>query len=184
MIEENEIWIDVKGYEFLYKISNLGNIKSLKREVSNGNGTRIIKEKLLKPVKDDIGRLNIALWKNNKYKNFKLSRLVLVNFVGECPEGMECCHNDGDCQNNNLNNLRWDSRKNNVLDKFKHETMLFGEKITNSKLKEFQVVEILELLKTKNYSQIEISKIYNVSQVVISKIKNKKLWKHLNNSIF
>lgn len=28
----NEIWKDIKGYEGLYQISNLGNVKSLSRQ--------------------------------------------------------------------------------------------------------------------------------------------------------
>ena len=33
-----EIWKDIKGYEELYQVSNLGRIKSLKRKVYAGNG--------------------------------------------------------------------------------------------------------------------------------------------------
>ena len=33
-----EIWKDIKGYEGLYQVSNLGRIKSLKRKVYAGNG--------------------------------------------------------------------------------------------------------------------------------------------------
>lgn len=41
-----EIWKDIKGYEGLYQISNLGRVKSLQRKVKNKNGYRIIKEKI------------------------------------------------------------------------------------------------------------------------------------------
>ena len=46
-----EIWKDIKGYEGLYQISNLGNVKSLKRNRFNYRLQRMIvvnKEKLLK----------------------------------------------------------------------------------------------------------------------------------------
>lgn len=45
-----------------------------------------------------------------------VSRLVCEAFHGSCPDGMECCHNDGDCQNNRASNLRWDTRESNVRD--------------------------------------------------------------------
>lgn len=46
-----EIWKDIVGYEGLYQISNLGNVKSLKRNRFNYRLQRMIvvnKEKLLK----------------------------------------------------------------------------------------------------------------------------------------
>lgn len=55
-------------------------------------------------------------------------RLVLLAFVGPCPEEMEACHNDGNPKNNMLENLRWDTRVNNHADKHKHGTSLEGRR--------------------------------------------------------
>ena len=49
---------------------------------------------------------------------------------------------------------------------------------SSSKLKDYQVFEILELLNTK-IKQTEIAKIYNVSKYCISLIKNNKSYKHI-----
>ena len=43
-----EKWKDIKGYEGLYQVSNLGNIKSLNRTTNIPNAKRIEKEKILK----------------------------------------------------------------------------------------------------------------------------------------
>jgi hypothetical protein len=60
---------------------------------------------------------------NGRYAKIKrLGRLVLEVFVGPCPEGMVCCHNDGNKLNNRLSNLRWDTQKNNEQDKKRHGT--------------------------------------------------------------
>ena len=32
-----EIWKDIEGYEGLYQVSNLGRVKSLKRDITNTN---------------------------------------------------------------------------------------------------------------------------------------------------
>ena len=52
-----EIWKDIKGYEGRYQVSNLGNVKSLDREIVYSNG-KVYKQKghKLKPTlkKQDI----------------------------------------------------------------------------------------------------------------------------------
>ena len=41
-----EVWKDIKGYEGLYQISNLGRIKSLKRKVRYQNSFKTLKERI------------------------------------------------------------------------------------------------------------------------------------------
>ena len=53
-------------------------------------------------------------------KTLKVHRLILETYIGPCPEGMECCHNNGNRFDNRLKNLRWDSLSNNMEDKIKH----------------------------------------------------------------
>jgi hypothetical protein len=50
----------------------------------------------------------------------KVHRLVLETFVGPCPDGMECCHNNGDPADNRLENLRWDTLSSNAYDRVEH----------------------------------------------------------------
>lgn len=65
-------------------------------------------------------------------------RLVLEAFVGPCPEGMECCHEDGNPGNNKRSNLRWDTHYNNMEDRRKHGTLSEGARIGTSKLTSIQ----------------------------------------------
>lgn len=103
----SEIWKDVIGYEGLYKVSNMGRIKSCIR----------IKERLMKIDKTDkYGYIVIHLYKNGKMKNLFAHRLVLEAFVGICPKDMQCCHYDGIKTNNKLDNLRWGTQIDNVKD--------------------------------------------------------------------
>lgn len=46
---------------------------------------------------------------------------------------MECCHNDGNPSNNTLDNLRYDSRSGNSMDKVRHGTHNRGTNHWNSK---------------------------------------------------
>jgi len=70
---------------------------------------------------------------------------------------MEACHNDGNNLNNELENLRWDTHKNNIGDSIIHGTMVdnSGSRHGMSKLNESQVRIIKYLLKTKVLDQTE-----------------------------
>lgn len=50
---------------------------------------------------------------DNKMHSVKVHRLVYMTFVGEIPEGMQVDHINGDASNNNLDNLRCVSPKEN-----------------------------------------------------------------------
>jgi len=111
---------------------------------------------------------------NNKQKILRPHKLVLEAFVGKAPQGMECCHNDGNQANNNLENLRWDTPKNNHADKLKHGTSNTGERCNWAKLTKEQVIAIRQDTRT----QKEIAAEYGVQQSQISRIKNGARWIH------
>lgn len=48
-----------------------------------------------------------------KNRNYRIHRLILEVFVGLCPPGLECDHIDRNRINNNINNLRWVTKKIN-----------------------------------------------------------------------
>lgn len=58
-----------------------------------------------------------------------------------------------------------------------------GSKNNASKLSEEQVLEIINLLLAKKYTQKEIGNHFNVSEDCIGAIKNKKNWKYLTENI-
>ena len=125
--------------------------------------------------------LQVSLYQNKKVCKRPIHRLVLETFVGPCPEGMECCHCDGDAQNNALKNLRWDSRSNNRQDAIQHGTHVDnrGERCGNSKLNMLQVRIIRRLLEFGSLTQREIGKTFGVDQTNIHYIKIKKSWSHI-----
>ena len=66
-----EVWKDVVGYEGLYQVSNIGNVKSL----VGWNGHKYVKrEKILKPSMTSTGYRKIELTKERQ-KN-------LIKFIG------------------------------------------------------------------------------------------------------
>jgi hypothetical protein len=140
-----EVWRSVVGYEGYYEVSTWGRVRSVDRVVDwytprwDVHTTKTFRGRVLKIcllTRDAAGTYKtptVTLSKNGKLKPRMIHQLVLTSFVGPCPEGMECCHWDGDPTNNRLDNLRWDTRKNNHADKRRHGTLLTGERATMSR---------------------------------------------------
>lgn len=96
-----EIYKDIEGYENLYQVSNLGNVKSLKRN------------QLLRPSNND-GYLCVVLSKYNKQKTYKIHRLVAQAFIPNPDNLPQVNHKDENPSNNSVDNLEYcDCKYNN-----------------------------------------------------------------------
>ena len=97
-----EIWKDIVGYEGLYQVSNIGRVKSIKRD-------KILKEQL-----NERGYLRVSLSKNGKHKTWRVHRLVMITFIGYVEGKDQVNHIDGDKTNNRLDNLEYVTPKENT----------------------------------------------------------------------
>ncbi len=122
--------------------------------------------------------INNAITVSIKGKRIYLGRLILQAFVGPCPNGMECCHNDGNPANNHVDNLRWDTRKNNVADTIKHGRHPCGESSGQAKLTDAKVRKARQFRREGKLHQ-EIADILGVSRTAITVLLGGKTWKHL-----
>lgn len=104
----------------------------------------------------------------------KVHRLVLRAFKGECPDGMEGCHNDGDPGNNHIDNLRWDTPANNHADKIAHGTTNRGERCGTAKLTLEQVRAIRKDTRLCRIIAAELG----VRATAISRIRAGTRWQH------
>lgn len=111
-----------------------------------------------------------------------IHRIILHTFIGECPKGMECCHNNGMPADNRLKNLRWDTRSSNAKDAFKHGTRnslpprYAGEKHPRAKLTRVEVEDIKQLLSEKKLTQKEIGLRFGVARTTITGIHSGQRW--------
>lgn len=96
-----EVWKDIKNYEGLYQISNLGRVKSFPRK-----GTQTKEERILKYKYDKKGYCCVSLH-NKKPKPFKVHRLVAMAFIENKEGKVQVNHIDGDKKNNRVDNLEW-----------------------------------------------------------------------------
>jgi len=125
------------------------------------------------------GYMAATLHKNRKQYHCFVHRLVLETFVSKCTINMECRHLDGNKLNNNLNNLKWGTSKENTADRKKHGTMyipnLKGEDCGQAKLSNQDVKTIFKMLKN-NVARHLICFIYEITDRHLRRIKNGKRW--------
>lgn len=99
-----EVFRDIDGYEGLYQISNLGNVKSLKWG----------KERILKPIINTYGYEFVHLSINNKSKCCLIHTLVAQAFLPN-PQGLnEINHKDENITNNCVDNLEYCTHTYNI----------------------------------------------------------------------
>ena len=174
-----EKWKDCIGWEGLYQVSNYGSVKSCERKKMGSMGVRSYGGVTLKPFYGGRGRgyKTVSMTDGGRRIHARVHVLVLKAFRGMPPKGHESCHNDGNIDNNNLDNLRWDTRKNNHADKKKHGTWQGGENNPFSKLTETDVKEIRQ--KHGLHTNAEIAKMYGVCKGTIESVLYGVTWKHV-----
>lgn len=107
--QTGEEWRPVVGFEGLYEVSNLGRVKSLKREFTDSMGRHIIRPfKILKIlIQSQTGYPYLTLHKNKKQYHPNIHRLVAEAFLPN-PDNLPCVnHKDEDRTNSILSNLEW-----------------------------------------------------------------------------
>ena len=105
-----EVWRDVKGYEGLYQVSNMGRVKSLGRKDRFG---RVIKERILEPAVTHNGYLRVGLRVDGKQKMLRVHRLVCEAFHENPDNKSEVNHVNEDKTDNRACNLEWSTRTEN-----------------------------------------------------------------------
>jgi hypothetical protein len=117
METQNEIWKDVKDYEGLYLVSNLGRIKSLKRTVKRIDGkVNFINERILKEKKSGANYRAVELCGLGNKRTSTTStihRIVAKAFIENPENKPDVNHLDGNKGNNQASNLQWSTKSEN-----------------------------------------------------------------------
>ena len=110
-----EVWKDIKGYEGLYKVSNTGKVKSLEKRHGRGKGY-IVPERLLRLITKKNGYVVVSLLKKSKAKQKFVHILVAESFLNHKSGNRKVVidHKDNNPANNNLNNIRVVTQRDNV----------------------------------------------------------------------
>jgi hypothetical protein len=108
-MNNTEIWKDIPGYEGMYQVSNMGNVKSLSKEkLHNGKYPITTNEKVLKPSPNNLGYLLVGLCSNGLKKTMRVHTLVAMAFLNHKSDGTNKIVVD------HINNIKTDNRLVNL----------------------------------------------------------------------
>ena len=183
-----EVWRGVKGYEGLYEVSNMGNIKSLDKIHSRnvvGLESYLVKGKMLKPRPTKQGYLLVALFKDGKRDDVAVHRVVGDAFVqGKTDINKTINHKNGIKWDNRAENLEWCSQmaNNRHAKENGYLVALKGEDNPCSKLRDRDVRRIKMAMRC-GMSQRSLAYIYKVGKSTIGQISTGRNWKHIKLNI-
>ena len=108
-----EVWKDIKGYEGLYQVSNLGRVKALEKRVDIGKCHKNFKEHFLA---EGISRgyKFVVLCRDGKNVTRRIHRLVAETFMPNDNKSLQVDHIDRNRSDNRLCNLRWVTKLENM----------------------------------------------------------------------
>lgn len=172
-----EIFKPIPSWEGYYSVSNHGNVRSEQRIIKEKttNKSYEIPEKMLKKSLDNSGKgyYRISLSKNSKIKYIQIHRLVCWTFLGKQEKGTEIRHIDGNCKNNNLTNLAYGTKSDNMQDAIRHGTFPLLGRRPGAKFN----INIIKQIASEKGTLTEISKKFNIKVGVIRQIKMGETWK-------
>jgi len=179
---KNEIWKDLREYHG-YQASNMGRIKSLKKEWMAGRNTKRTHGDIILKPKVDNGYYRVTLCKEGtRRKTTKISRLVMLAFHGK--SGLIVNHKDCNKLNDKLDNLEYCTLSENVQHAIKNNRFnpKHGETHPDAVLKERQVRVIKYIAKYLNPPRGTFKRIADTLRVnknTVYDIAKGKNWKHV-----
>lgn len=196
---DGEVWRPVLHAEGEYEISSYGRVKrlayfaTLQNQVTSWQ--QFMPTRILKANPDTRGYPQVKVKCKGEPRIARVHRLVAESFL-EPPslslieatrvanvDYVVVNHLDGNTFNPRLENLEWCTVSHNnshiTAKKQAGYKKAQGSNSYNSVLVEKDVLEILDLLRYKVYSQEKIAEIYGVKQITISNLWCGRSWSHL-----
>lgn len=166
-----EIWKPVIGYEGNYEISNLGRLKN------------IYKCKKILKTYNSSGYKRVKLFKNKIGTHILVHRLVAQAFIPNPENKPQVNHIDSNRSNNNVINLEWCTQRENYVHCIKmgrqNHPKVWGEKHSQAKLSEKQVLEILNYKIVSTNDKLILMQKYSISKSHLNLLLRRGTWKKL-----
>ena len=171
-----EVWKDIQGYEGIYQVSNLGNVRSVDRCVECVDSYRHYKGRIMRLNKRKNGYLDICLRRQDNKVRPLVHRLVAEAFIPN-PEKLPCVnHKDENKENNRVDNLEWctEAYNNNYGESHKQRSIHSSSAAIKNQSKPVLQYSLSGEYITEYYSAMEAGRKNNCRQSGISECCNGK----------
>lgn len=171
-----EEWRDIEGFDGFYQISSYGRVKSM----GGWCGTARRKESIRSVSLTKDGYEKVRLVYRGKDRTARIHRLVAEAFLPN-PENKDTVnHIDGDKRNNNVANLEWANRSEQMEHAYKLglKKPEAGTKNWCSKLTEDDVREIRRLYvpQSREFGTVALGRKYGVTNRIIGLVVARKAY--------
>lgn len=165
-----EEWRLIPGLDGYYEASSRGNVRSWRGH----RGRRLLRSRPIGGfLSEGYPTAHLVPWGPTR-----IHVLVALAFLGgrTSPEHVQVAHRDGNPLNNRVENLRWSTRSENMMDRIEHGTANSGERNGGAKLTQIEVSEIRTLL-AAGESLRSIAIRFGVHKTSIDNIMKGKTWR-------
>jgi hypothetical protein len=161
-----------------YKFGSDGSVWSCLKPTSSG-AVQTQVWRAMKGAVDRDGYRKLILCVGGRRHYVRAHAVVLLAFSGPAPRvGMVAAHDNGDSTDNRIGNLFWKTQKENIADKSRHGTKMFGEKHVAAKLTDEKVAEIRRGRRAGEKLKA-LAVRFGVSKATIEGICKGRTWGHL-----
>jgi hypothetical protein len=156
-------WVPVVGWEKVYAVSSLGQIKRVQ-----GGDRNTIAGRILRTHNNGRGYLSVMLCRHGRTRRIYVHKVVARAFLGRRPRRMTVNHRDGDKANNRPRNLEYVTLSANLLHKCRVLKKGSGDDHYRAQLSNTAVQQIRRLLHVTSRRAIAVH--FNVAYETIGAI--------------
>lgn len=175
-----EIWKDIPDYGGRYQASSFGRVRSVDYTRNQLCGSKVFpvtyKGVILKnSFNPKTGYLQIGVSIDGKPQTRNVHCVVAEAFLGPKPPSFDVAHCDGDKANNAASNLRYATRRDNMMDKVAHGTMRNRDNGHSLSILNGQEINKMVELFALGRGSKEVAARFGVSRAYANDIKRKML---------